>query len=46
MPVAAVLAAVVVAGTLPWAQSANENGTFKSDEDLKELYAASKGKLQ
>jgi thiosulfate/3-mercaptopyruvate sulfurtransferase len=29
---------VTSAVNIPWAKSANEDGTFKSDEDLKELY--------
>jgi thiosulfate/3-mercaptopyruvate sulfurtransferase len=31
---------VTSAVNIPWAKSANEDGTFKSDDDLKELYAA------
>jgi thiosulfate/3-mercaptopyruvate sulfurtransferase len=31
---------VTSAVNIPWAKSANEDGTFKSDEDLKELYAS------
>jgi thiosulfate/3-mercaptopyruvate sulfurtransferase len=32
---------IASAVNIPWAKSANEDGTFKSDEDLKELYATS-----
>src|SRR5260370_16276998 len=27
------------AGNIPWAQAANEDGTFKSPDELKQLYA-------
>lgn len=31
---------IPTAGNVPWSKAANEDGTFKSDDELKELYSA------